>query len=277
MKTSTLSLALALLIAATPAAAHRQWILPSATTVEGDQPYVTFDAAISEGLFDFDHLPIKLDGLVITGPDGQPIQPENSASGKHRSVFDLKLAKPGTYRASLVNTSVMASYMLGSEQKRWRGTESELPPAIPAGATDVRTTRMESRVETYVTAGEPTTKALAPIGKGLELVPLTNPTENVLGTPARLRALVDGKPVAGLDITIVPGGGRFRAAAGDISVKTDAAGEVTINWPMAGMIWVGANWPAREGNSEGPAKPDAPAPSPPRRLSYSATFEVAPF
>ena len=92
MKTSTLSLALALLIAATPAAAHRQWILPSATTVEGDQPYVTFDAAISEGLFDFDHLPIKLDGLVITGPDGQPIQPENSASGKHRSVFDLKLA-----------------------------------------------------------------------------------------------------------------------------------------------------------------------------------------
>ena len=268
MKTLGLALCLAALIAAAPAAAHRQWLLPSATTVEGDQPYVTFDAAISEGLFDFDHLPIKLDGLVITGPDGQSIQPENAATGKHRSVFDVKLARPGTYRASVVMESVMVNYMLGGEQKRWRGSEAELATAIPPGATDLRTTRMESRVVSYVTAGEPTTTALAATGKGLELVPITHPTENVLGTPARLRAVIDGKPAAGLDITIVPGGGRFRAAAGDMSVKTDAAGEVTINWPMAGMIWVGASWPAREEPS---------APSPARRLSYSATFEVAPF
>lgn len=296
MRRMQLALTLATCLAAaaplTPAQAHRQWLLPSTASVEGDAPYVTFDAATSEGLFDFDAQPIRLEGLTITGPDGQSVQPENAASGKRRSVFDLKLVKPGTYRAAIISATVMASYMLDGEQKRWRGSESALAGAIPAEATDVRISRTEARVETFVTAGEPTTTVLAPTGKGLELVPLTHPGENVMGTPARFRALLDGKPVAGLDITIVPGGGRFRSALNDMSVKTDANGEIAVKWPMPGMVWLGASWPAREAAPEGPRPPmgapvatgDAPpAPpanrpaAPPRRLNYSATFEVAPF
>lgn len=280
-------------VIAVPAYAHRQWLLPSATQVEGENAYVTFDVAVSEGLFDFDTVAVKLDGLVILDPDGQPVTPENSATGKRRSVFDLKLTKAGTYKASVLTATVMASYMVGGEQKRWRGSEAELAKAIPQGAEDVQITRMESRIESFVTQGEANSAALAPTGTGLEIIPLTHPSEMAAAKPARFRALIDGKPVPDLDITIVPGGGRFRAATGDMSVKTDAAGEVTIAWPMAGMVWLGASWPRREEapvQGAMPPKSDGPmaasdggsataprAPAPPRRLNYSATFEVAPF
>jgi len=297
MKTFQKGLAVALLLGsvmAFPANAHRAWILPSATQVEGENPYITFDAAVSEGLFDFDHIPVKLDALVITGPDGQPVTPENIATGKRRSVFDLKLAKAGTYRVGISATNLMASYMLNGEQKRWRGAEAEMAAAIPAGAENVQVTRTETRNETFVTQGEATQTALAPIGKGLEIIPLTHPSDLAVATPARFRALIDGKPVPDLDITIVPGGGRFRAASGDMSVKTDAAGEVTVTFPAAGMVWMGASWPRRvetpaspeakppmgEGPmaaGEGAPPPAVRAPAPPRRLSYSATYEIAPF
>lgn len=275
-------------VAGSPALAHRQWLLPSATNVEGEAPYVTFDAAVSEGLFDFDHLPIKLDGLSVTGPDGQPVTVENAATGKRRSTFDIKLAKPGTYRASLVSASVMASYLLNGEQKRWRGAEADLATSLPAGATEVKTSRMESRLDAFVAAGNAGDALPVPVGKGLELLPLSPPTSYELGAPARFRALLDGQPVAGLDVTVVPGGGRFRADVKDMTVKTDAAGEVSITWPMAGMMWVGASWPARQdapaappaGAAGAPAAaetPPAPRPMAPRRVSYAATLEVAPF
>ena len=47
--------------------AHRQWLLPSVSTVDGREPWVTVDAGVSENLFDVDFVPLKLDGLVITG------------------------------------------------------------------------------------------------------------------------------------------------------------------------------------------------------------------
>ncbi|HEX7857219.1 MAG TPA: DUF4198 domain-containing protein [Sphingobium sp.] len=294
MMTSRFTLALVGLVAvALPlasASAHRQWILPSQTAVDDAGAYVTFDAAVSEGLFDFDSFPLKVEGLTVTGPDGQPVQPENVSAGKRRSTFDVKLDKPGTYRIAMVTNSAMGSYMLNGEQKRFRGSESE----VPKDATDIRVTHMEGRIESFVSAGEPTATAIAPVGKGLEIVPVTNPTENIVGTPAKFRALVDGKPTPDIDVTIVPGGGRFRANLGDMTVKSDAKGEVTVNWPMAGMVWLGASWPPRPAGAEGgpggqggpgggagmgggEGGPGQRAPQPPRRLSYAATYEVSPF
>ena len=70
MKLNQSLLALALAALALNAQAHRPWLLPSSTLVEAKDPWVTVDAAISENLFEIDHLPLKLDALEITGPDG---------------------------------------------------------------------------------------------------------------------------------------------------------------------------------------------------------------
>ena len=48
------------------AQAHRQWMLPSATSLSGTESWVTVDAAISNDLFYFEHHPLQLDNLVVT-------------------------------------------------------------------------------------------------------------------------------------------------------------------------------------------------------------------
>ncbi|MFX7824668.1 hypothetical protein ABTK20_19955, partial [Acinetobacter baumannii] len=69
----------------------------------------------------------------------------------------------------VVNNGVFASYKVDGQQKRWRGTAETLAKEIPANATELKVTQMNSRVETFVTAGKPSKGALAPTGVGLEL------------------------------------------------------------------------------------------------------------
>ena len=163
-----MTLALALAGVSLNAHAHKPWLLPSSTLVEGKEAWLTVDAAISEGLFDIDHQPLKLDGLLITGPDGAKLTPDNVNNGKLRNTFDLKLPKPGTYRIALVTQSVGGSYKdKAGEMKRFRGTEETLAKDVPAEATDVKLSRTHSRLETFVSTGTPDMAVFKPSGVGL--------------------------------------------------------------------------------------------------------------
>lgn len=249
------------------AQAHRQWLLPSATVLAGNDPWMTVDAAVSNDLFDFENFPLKLDGLQITAPDGSAVQAEGASTGHLRSVFDLQLKQQGTYKIAVTTTAVMASYKLNGENKRWRGDVQALAKEIPADATDLKVTQMDARIETFVTRGKPTTSVFKPTGKGLELAPITHPDDLVAGTPASFRLLFDGKAAANLKVTIIPGGKRFRDQVGDFVVNTDADGKFSVKWPNAGLYYIGA---------ETTDNASATKPATERRANYGATVEVAP-
>ncbi len=100
MKWSLLALALSLPLAAQ---AHKMWMVPSATNVSGADPWVTVDAAVSNDLFYPDHMPVALDRVVITAPDGQTAKAENALTGQYRSVFDVHLTQQGTYKIAAVD------------------------------------------------------------------------------------------------------------------------------------------------------------------------------
>ncbi|UUZ47772.1 DUF4198 domain-containing protein [Massilia sp. B-10] len=118
-------LALALAAVSLQASAHRGWLLPQSTNVEGKEAWVTIDGAISEGLFDVDHVALKLDDATVTGPDGATVRMPLPVMGKQRSSFDLKMEKDGTYKITLISKAVMGSYKdkATGEIKRFRGTE----------------------------------------------------------------------------------------------------------------------------------------------------------
>ena len=253
------------------AQAHRSWLLPSSVQVDGKDPWVTVDAAVSENLFDFDTNVLKLDGLVIVGPDGQPVQPANAFSGRLRSSFDVKLSLPGTYKIGLVNESMMASYRLNGEMKRWRGSVEAFAKEVPSNAEELRSTRMHSRLETFVSAGKPNTTVFKPTGTGLELVPLSHPSELLAGEKADFRLLLDGKPAANLSVSLIPGGVRYGGALNETRVSTNANGEFSVVWPQAGKYWVSASYPARLEPVAG-----QPPANVARRVSYSGTLEVLP-
>jgi len=248
--------------------AHRQWLLPSATVLSGNDDWVTVDGAVSNDLFYFEHFPLRIEHLVVTAPDGSAVKAENASTGRYRSTFDVHLTQQGTYKVAVVNDGLFASWKDDNGQtKRWRGAPDAFAREVPANAKDLQVTQADGRVEAFVTSGKPSTKALATTGRGLELAPVTHPNDLVAGESSSFRLLLDGKPAANLKVEVVPGGIRYRDQLQDFSVTTDADGKFSVKWPAPGMYWMAAQAQQDTG---------AVKPATKRRASYAATVEVLP-
>jgi uncharacterized GH25 family protein len=253
------------------AQAHRSWLLPSATVLSGADTWVTVDAAVSNDLFYFEHQPMRLDNLQVYAPDRSPLTAENRSTGRYRSTFDVKLATSGTYKIAVVGDGMFASYKLNGETKRLRGTADSLRKELPPDAEGLQVTRNQSRIEVFVTSGKPTDQVLQPTGVGLELAPVTHPNDLFVGDKAQFRFLLDGKPAAGVQVTLIPGGIRYRDQLEEAKLVTDADGQVSITWPTPGMYWLNASTGGGRGNAVA-GTVDQPV----RRSAYSATLEVLP-
>lgn len=271
MKKTLLALALATL--SLNASAHRGWLYPQSTNVEAKEAWVTIDGAISEGLFDIDHVALKLDEATVIDPDGVSAPVPKPVMGKQRSSFDLKMVKDGTYKISLITQNVMGSYKdkASGELKRFRGTEASYAKDVPADAQELKTVRTHARLETFVTANKHSSGALKPSGVGLEMVPVTHPNDLRPGETATWRFQLDGKPLPKFAFSLTPGGVRYRGVLGEIRLATDANGEVKVKLPAAGMYWLHAGFPV---SADKGMPADGPADA--RRYSYAATLEILP-
>jgi len=267
MKTALRAVALtAALLAPLASHAHKAWLLPSSTVSTVDQ-WITVDAAVSNDLFYFNHVPLRIDALVITAPDGSKVAPENVSTGKYRSVFDLQLKQNGTYKVAILNQGLFANYEENGARKRWRGTAEKFATEVPANAKGLEVNESVGRIETFVTAGKPSEAALKPSNVGLELIPVTHPNDLYAGEASKFRFLLDGKPAANLDVVLQAGGTRYRNEQEQQKLKTDANGELAVTWPNPGMYWLESSLQDQK-TSVKQAKQ--------RRVSYVATFEVLP-
>jgi uncharacterized GH25 family protein len=266
--TKTLALGLALAGLSLTAQAHSPWLLPNAAMVDAKEAWVSLDAGISNQLFEFNHAPLRLDNLTVTDPDGVTTKAEGAVLGKFRSTLDLRLPKDGTYRLAIVNNNVMGSYKLNGETKRFRGAQGSPAVQVPAGATDVQTTNTLARIETFVSANKMNETALKPSGVGLEMIPVTHPSDLRVGEPIRVRFQLDGKPAANLPFSVIGGTAKYRSAAGEQRLSTDAKGEASFTVTAPNMYWLSAAYP----HGEAKDKPQAGA----KRYTYAATFEVLP-
>ena len=284
IKWTALALAVCLPLSAQ---AHRAWMLPSATVLSGEEPWITVDAAVSNDLFYFEHVPMRLKGigeaaqapaggppgmrgrpvpeLQIIAPDGSKVAPQNGAIGRYRSTFDVQLSQKGTYKLAVANSGLFASWKENGQPRRWMGNPENFAKDVPAKAEDLKVSQTSSRMEVFVTSGAPTDEVLAPTGQGLELKPVTHPNDLFAGEAAELVFLFEGKPAADIEISVIPGGNRYRDELGEIKAKTDADGKVSMTWPEAGMYWLEAELTTDKGVSK---------PATQRRASYSATLEV---
>lgn len=313
-KTALTLIAVAGLIAVPITAdAHRAWLLPSATVLSGTDNWVTIDAAVSNDLFYFEHMPFRIAGfpqirlnrggqqggpgqagaqqaggapggapmaageggppggapasaqLAIVGPDGGAVEAQNKAIGRYRSTFDVQLEKPGTYRIATTNEGLFASWKENGQTKRWRGSAENLTKEVPEKAEDLRVTQSQGRIEVFVTSGKPTTEALKPTGKGLELDPVTHPNDLFVGEAAKFRLVLDGKPARNVKVTVIPGGIRYRQNLQEMTLHTDDQGAFSVKWTEPGMYWINASVQDEEG---------AGGRTPRRRANYAATLEV---
>ncbi|PCM45616.1 DUF4198 domain-containing protein [Marinobacter sp. ANT_B65] len=245
--------------------AHRAWMLPSATVLAGDTAWVTMDGAVSNSLFYFEHHPLNLDQLDITGPQGESVKALNKASGKYRSVFDAELTNDGTYTFEIRHSGLVGMYKLNDKPVRWRGSVDEVKD-IPENAKGLRLFEVDNLMQVFVTKGAPTSETFKVQGVGLEMVPVTHPNDLFAGETSEFRFLVDGKPATDLDVVLIREGIRYRDQVDEIQLKTDAQGSIFVEWDDPGMYWLETEL-EQKGKRLDNAK---------RRMSYSATLEVLP-
>lgn len=263
MKISVLALTLAAALGT--AHAHNAWLLPS-TTVLSKGDVITVDAAVSNDLFVANHNALRIDGLQITAPNGSTLKAENEAKLKQRTVFDVNVAQPGTYRIAVLNGGAFAAWKdKAGQQKRARGTPETIAREVPADATDVVITQSAGRIETFVTVGKPS--PLKPIGQGLELIATGSPTDLVKGEKSTFTLNIDGQPAKDLEVTVTAGNTQYRDKLEELKIKTDSKGQFSVTWPSAGMYWLDAS--TKDNKTTVPQAKE-------RRLSYAATLEVMP-
>jgi uncharacterized GH25 family protein len=252
--------------------AHRAWLLPSATVLSSDDPWVSVDAAVSNDIFHADHAPMRVDNLSVIAPDLSLLTPQNSLTGKFRSVFDVQLPQKGTYKITIASSGLMAFWETDDGQRRmWPPRGEKANPAdfdkmVHKKAKNLEVSQYSRRLETYVTAGAPTDTVFKPTKQGLELIPVTHPNDLFAGELAEFQFIMDGKPAVGVKITIIPGGMRYRNEQATVELETDKKGRFTYTWPQAGMYWMQASY--RDNKAKKPAKI--------RAGNYAGTFEVLP-
>lgn len=264
-KFATYFLALGLL-ASSPAHAHDTWIVPSSTMLSGEKPWVTFDAAVSNDKFYFNHRPLALSALNILAPSGSHVEPTNPFTGELRSGFDLQLAETGTYRVAIVRNGLSAQWQENGKPRRWFGSVTEFAENVPAQADKLKVQERSSRVETFVTKGKPT--PIATIEEGLAIRAQTHPNDLFHGESGKFILTLDGQALPDATVELVPEGSRYRDSVQEINVTTNAAGEFSVKWPTPGRYWLHAEY-------QGPAH-DQSGPAQERLAAYTATLEVLP-
>lgn len=254
------------------AQAHRAWILPASTVLSSDQPWVTFDGAVSNNIFHLDHAPLRTEQVSVLAPNGKAVDIQNAHTGKHRSTFDLQLTEAGTYKIFTASSGLRAVWE-GEDGKRqmWPGrgqtpNPADFDKAVPKNAKNLNVSQTSRRVETFVTAGAPTEGALQLTKTGFEMKPLTHPNDLFAGETARFQFFIDGEVAEGAKVTVIQGGTRYRDAQNDLELVTDKQGIAEVKWPEAGMYWMEVEY----------ADEKAKAPATKRQGTYVVTLEVLP-
>ena len=221
-------------LASLAASAHTPYLVPSDFA---PQPGATIalDASFAETFFVPDAV---FDGSTfeVTGPDGNTVAPDRVQRFKLRTVVEHGLPKaPGTYRFD-------TGTRLGAHFRSWevdgkRASSRDADAKIPAGAKIVSDFQSLTRAETYVTVGAPDRAALAPRGKGLELVPVDHPNDLYVGERFRFVVQYDGKPLAGQKVEVTEAVWTSDRKPQMVALVTDAQGLATLELAQAGT-WI---------------------------------------
>lgn len=226
------ALAMAGLMMAGHAMAHTPYLKPNLFTTP-QRDHVTVEASFTEEFFVPD-IVMKAEDYHVVNPAGAKLPVANLIYLRDLALFEVDLPVVGTYRLS-TGERAGATRKMALVDGQWQSLR-ERDGSAPANATRVADAQSITRADVYVSKGPASDTALAPTGKGLEIVPLTHPNRLDAGGRLPVRVLFDGKPVAGGEIGLYRAGKEEEPAAKPVLVRTDAKGEAGFDLKETGTF-----------------------------------------
>lgn len=256
------ALLLAAWLVASAAHAHTPFLLPNNFDVQ-PKGSIGVEAGFTERFFVSD-VAFGSTAFSIVTPQGERIPFGDIHQFKQRTVAEQKLPdEKGTYRLS-------TGPRLGAVFRTWERngkTESARDPkqVMPADAKLLAHYQSLSISEAYVTADKPSAKALAPVGKGLEIVAITHPSDLVVDEKFEFIVQFDGKPLVDQKVSVYRSPMDLASQSTVQNVSTDSQGKAVLPLAKAGIYLALVRHRA-------PAPAGAAAPS--YGHNYTLTFRV---
>lgn len=214
--------AMAVLVVAGSAAADSPYLRPNVYDASG-LDHVTVEAGFTDDIF-AGRVAMRSDHWNVTGPNGEtPITQVTYFD--QIAVFEVPTTADGTYRISSGRREGRIAKMYMSATQGWRFVGEEAGVTVPEA--DQVETQSITVADVYVTRGDGR-DIPAPRGTGVEVLPVTHPADIVEGEDAVFQLLIDGRPRAGLPVTVYREAGRYDGRLVEADVVTGEDGRFTV-------------------------------------------------
>jgi len=246
------------------ALAHTPYILPNAFSPSYAR-MVTAEASFAESFF-APEFAIDSDAFHVVLPDGSRDAFDTEHHFEQLVVLEEALEMEGTYRLT-TGPRAGRKFPMRRVDGVWAYLDRDENGEYVAPGAGVETAEFQTLTvaEAYVTKGPPTAPSLAVRGEGLEIHPLTHPSEVYLGEGFELEILFNGEPVPQAGLNLYRADGDYEEPHFHQTAETDAEGLATLRFDRAGVYLVMLRHRAEA--------PDG-AETPYRSYTSSLTFEV---
>ena len=216
-------------------AAHQQWIAPSFVFQSGESAWLSFDHTFGDRRFQPSSGPGSYYTWWIVGPDGLRRSVPHLFLGKTRTVGEIELTDPGTYRLEGVEDMMPFSQIKVNGENRWQpGTRADFDGIEVVGS---RVYFLKS--VSYVTLESMSRSALESTGDPLEILFEGHPNDLYEGKPFQVRVLAYGEPLTNQEVRIFSEHGEGHDATETCS--TNASGLCEFEMRTSGRYLLATN------------------------------------
>ena len=209
-----------------PVFGHQQWILPNFFYTDHEFSWLSLDHTWSDQRFVSERGSGTL--LSIIHPEGWHIGTSSTYISQTRTVAEVELREPGTYR---IETNRPAEYLTQIEvngKKTWVNKPKDQLP----GEKIIQSEHKWFHTTTFVTVKKHTQSVLEATGVPLEIVPLTHPNKIFTGKPFVLHVLSRGQSVPDQKVEVYSEMDSGHDAM--LATVTNADGECELIFPSPG-------------------------------------------
>ena len=180
-----------------PCAAHQKWLLPNFFVAAKGPVWLSFDVTWSDTPFTAE-AGVGTQPISVIGPDGVRQTPPSIFVGKTKSVAEMELTKPGTYRLEAIDPLAYWTQVEQNGKEQWVRKPKNEVAGLPIKRSDL----YWSKAAAYVTLGDPTDVPPPNNEDPLDILLEQHPNRLTVGDTLNVQVVSYGKPLPNAEIKL---------------------------------------------------------------------------